>query len=287
MQPSHWCYRWKDGEGEVGHNVPGGEVSHSKTGMRYWDMGNWGTDFYFFFNTGIWKANMSSLVLTTLTGFRPMICDDLYSTHCPGDNLGNVVDEYSKTPAVVGDHTPLQQCPVLNGCRSPKVHLPPPHRAEDDLPARHHSVPQQLLHTLSSLAHLSFSYSFTTKVLGSHHHRTPDAPAVPGRLRSTALSLLPQPDEQELYPPLAENAWKHASLLGKLNCCQINAKYTWVKSWCLSVVQLYPTGTTRTSGNWYSHAEKHGIPQPEFIWNKLEQNISLWRKIPFCRQATF
>lgn len=55
-----------------------------------------------------------------------MICDNLYSTHCPGDNLGNVVDEYSKTPAifktpVAGDHTPLQQRPVLNGCRSPKV----------------------------------------------------------------------------------------------------------------------------------------------------------------------
>lgn len=147
--------------------------------------------------------------------------------------------------------------------------------------------PSQLLHTLSSLAHLSFSYSFTPKALGSHHHRTPDAPAAPGRLRSTALSLLPQPDEQELYPPLAENAWKHASLLGKLNCWQINAKYTWVKSWCLWVVQLYPTCTTRTSGNWYSHAEKHGIPQPDFTWSKLEQNISLWRKIPFCRQATF
>lgn len=95
---------------------------------------------------------MSSLVLTILTGFRPMFCDNLYSAHCPGDNLGNVVDEYSKTPAVAGDRAPLQQRPVLNGCRSPKVHHPPPHRAEDDLPARHHGAPQQLLHTLSSLA---------------------------------------------------------------------------------------------------------------------------------------
>lgn len=125
--------------------------------------------------------------------------------------------------------------------------------------------PQQLLHTLSSLAQLSFSYSFTPKVLGSHHHRTPDVPAVPGRLRSMALSLLPKPDEQELYSPLAEYAWKHASLLGKLSCCQRNAKNTWVRSWCLSVVQLYPTRMTRTSGNWHSHAEKHGIPQPDFI----------------------
>lgn len=91
-------------------------------------------------------------------------------------------------------------------------------------PARHHGVLQQLLHPLSSPAHLSFSYSFTPKGWSSHHHRTPDAPEVPGRLRSTALSLLPQADEQELYPPLAENDWKHASLLGKVlsNKCQIH-----------------------------------------------------------------
>lgn len=149
---------------------------------------------------------------------------------------------------------------ALKGCRSPKVHHPHPQKAEDDLPVRNHGGSQQLLHPLSSLAQLSFSYSFTPKGLGSHHHRTPDAPAVPGM----ALSL-PQADEQELYPPLAENAWKHASLLGKLSCCQINAKYTWVRSRCLSVVQLYPTHTTRASGSWYSHAEKPGIPQPDFI----------------------
>lgn len=75
--------------------------------------------------------------------------------------------------------------------------------------------------------------------------------------------------------------------VGKLNRRQINVKYTWVRSWCLSVVQSYPTHTTGTSGNWYSRAEKHGIPHPDFVWSKLEQNISHWRKIPFCRQATF
>lgn len=168
--------------------------------------------------------------------FRPMICDNPYPTHCPGDNSGDVVDEYSKIPAAVGDHTPLRQRLALNGCRNPKVHNRHQHRAEDDLPAGHHGVPQQLLHPFSSLAHLSFSYSFTPKGMGSHHHRAPDTPAVPGRLRSTALSLLPQADEQELYPPLAEKAWKHASLLGKLSCCKIKAQYTWLRSWCLSVV---------------------------------------------------
>lgn len=195
-----------------------------------------------------------------------MICDNPFPTYCPGDNLGNLADEYSKTyPAVVGDPAPLQWWPVLNDCRSPKVHNPHLHRAEDDLPAGHHSVPQQPLYPLSSLAHLSFSYASIPKGLESHHHRTPDVPAFPSRLRSMALSLLPQADEQKLYPPLAKNAWKHATLLGKLSCCQINAKYTWVKSWCLPVVQLYPTCTTGTSGNWYSHAEKHGIPHPDFV----------------------
>lgn len=160
-----------------------------KTGMRNWRIGNWGTDGVFL-NIGIWKSNKSSLALTPLTGFRHMICDNCYPTHCPGDNLGNVADEYSKTyPAVVGDHAPLQWWPALNDCKSPKVHNPHPHRTE--LPAGHHSVPQQPLHPLSSPAHLSFSYASCPKGLESHHHRTPDARAFPSRLRSTALSLLP------------------------------------------------------------------------------------------------
>lgn len=145
--------------------------------MRNWGMGTRGTLFFFIFNIGIRKSNKFSLVFTPLTSFRPMICDNSYPTHYPGDNLGNVADEYSKTPAVVGDHT-LQWWPALNGCRSPKVHYPHLHRAEDDLPAGYHSVPQKLLHRLSSPAHLSFSYAFIPKGLESHYHRTPDALAV-------------------------------------------------------------------------------------------------------------
>lgn len=250
----------KDGEGEVEYNVPGVSQDRNEK-LGYGELRH---GFWFFINFSIWKLNESSLVLTPLTHFRPMICDNPCPTHCLGDNLGNVADEYSKTPAVVGDHAPLQWWPALNVCRCPKDHHPHPHRAEDDLPAGHHSVPQPLLHPLSSLTHLNFSYSFTPKGLGSHQHRTPDASTVHGRLRSTALSLLPQADEQELYPPLAGNAWKHASLLEKLSC-QINAKYAWVRSWCVSVVQLYPTHTAGTSGNWYSHEEEHGILQPDFV----------------------
>lgn len=85
----------------------------------------------------------------------------------------------------------------------------------------------------------------------------------------------------------AENAWKHASLLGKLSCCQINAKYTWVRSWCLSVVQLYPTHTTGISGNWYSHAEEHRIPQLDLVWSKLEQTSHSEGKSPSVDKPLF
>lgn len=103
-----------------------------KTGMRKRGMGKWGTDFYFFFlDIGIWKLNKSSLVLLPSQVLHQWSVTNPYPTHYPGDNLGNVVDEYSKTPAGVGDHAPLQRCPALNGCRSPKVHHPHPYRAED------------------------------------------------------------------------------------------------------------------------------------------------------------
>jgi len=46
---------------------------------------------------------------------------------------------------------------LLKGCGNFKVHHPSPRRVEDALPARHHSMPQWLLRTPSSLAHPSSS----------------------------------------------------------------------------------------------------------------------------------
>lgn len=99
-----------------------------------WGMKNWGMEFYF---------------------FSILVFEDWTSALCLLTPLS-----YKLQPTAVGYHTPLQRWPALNGCGSLKIHHPEPCRTEDILPARHHSKPQQLLCTPSSLAHLSFSYSF-------------------------------------------------------------------------------------------------------------------------------
>lgn len=246
--------RGKDGEGEVEYNLPGVSQDRNEK-LGYGELRH--RFIYFFLNIGIWKLNKSSLVLIPLAGFTPMICDNPYLTHYPGYNLDNVLDEYSKTPAV-GDHAPFAPAwPALNGCRSPKVYHPHPHRAEDpcrtpqSAPATPTAPLQSFMPELFLLLHPKGAGVTSPQDCRSWQAEKHGSSSAASSTQARAV-------------PLAGNAWKHASLFGKLSC-QINVKYTWVRSWYLSVVQLYPAHTAVTSGNGYSHEEKHGIPQLDLV----------------------
>lgn len=190
--------------------------------MRNWGMVNWGMEYFFFLSIGIWKLHEYSLFVTPLISqvFRPMTCDNPCPTHCPGDNLGNVADEYSRTqPAVVGDHTPLSaaagasrstilshaelKTPSLQGTtvRPSSSYAPPPTWA-CPTPA----PPNR------GWGHITAGFQISLQFLASWE--------------AWLFLQLPQSGVQKLYPPPAKTTWKDAGLCGKAkpmsNKCQIH-----------------------------------------------------------------